>query len=228
MWRQPPEGPAAHPMALGRTALCQWGPRDKAAGPGQPGQTFPTSLMDGCWTLGEKDEPNPPGSPGKLASSPPQASSLTPGSCCPPVTDPPHSPSEAEAAQEGGAHSKVGGRRVKEAPSCRCWRWRDGDQPASRPREGCPVSAERSARSGARVCSSEKPSSQVARNRSLKADFCPPRSQRKAQYWEEAFRARQSYPMEGPSGRARCLPSLHGSGPAGTGPLLQASDCDPQ
>ena len=40
----------------------------------------------------------------------------------------------------------------------------------------------------------------------LKADFCPQGAGRKASSTEEAFRARQSYPVEGLSGGARVPP----------------------
>lgn len=131
--RCPPHGP-------GENCLLPVGPSGtRPQAPGQPGQTFPTSLMDGCWTLGEKDGAKPSWVSREAGIPPPQASSRTPGSCCPPVTDLPHSPSEAEAAQEGGAPSKVGGEgRVKEAPSCRpC----DGGMETNRPAGpgGCPL-----------------------------------------------------------------------------------------
>lgn len=131
MWRQPPEGPTAHPTAPGITTSCRRGPRGRGQAPGQPGQTSPTSLVDGCRTLGEKDGTKPSWVSREAGIPPPQASSRAPGSCCPRVTGPPLSPSEVEAAQEGSTHRRVGGEgRVKEAPSHRPW---DGGMETSWP-----------------------------------------------------------------------------------------------
>lgn len=98
-WGQPPEGPAAHPTAPGITTSCRWGPRGQSRRPpGQPGQMSPTSLTDGCRTLGEKDGTKPSWVSREAGiSPPPQTSSRAPVSCCPQVIDPPHSPSEVEA-----------------------------------------------------------------------------------------------------------------------------------
>ena len=98
--------------------------------PGQPGQMSPTSLMDGCRTLGEKDGTKPSWVSREAGISPaPQASSQAPVSCCPRVIDPPHSPSEVEAEQEGSTTAESEG-RAKETPSRRPW---DGGMEVSWP-----------------------------------------------------------------------------------------------
>ena len=69
MWRQPPEGPAAHPMAPGRTASCRWGPRGQGRRPlASQAKHSPLLSWMGAGPWEKRMEPSPPGSPGKLAS----------------------------------------------------------------------------------------------------------------------------------------------------------------
>ena len=127
--------------------------------PGQPGQMSPTSLMDGCRTLGEKDGAKPSWVSREAGISPaPQASSQAPVSCCPRVIDLPHSPSEVEAEQEGSTTAESEGRGGPKRPPPAgpgMEGWRSVGQQAREP-AACLCRALLEARSGARVCSSLK------------------------------------------------------------------------
>ena len=69
MWRQPPEGPTAHPTAPGITTSCRRGPRGRGHRlPASQAKRPPLLSWMGAGPWEKRMEPNPPGSPGKLAS----------------------------------------------------------------------------------------------------------------------------------------------------------------